>query len=286
MKKYVYTSFLFLLLVPFAHAQLNNSWIDYNKTYFKFKLAKDSLCRIPQPVLAAAGLASVNADHFQLWRNGEQVRLYTSVSNAPLASNDYIEFWGEMNDGRPDNELYRDADFQLSDRYSLETDTVAYFLTVNNSTPNLRFNTVINTAPSAATPDAYFMRSIDYHFKSQINRGEARPVGEYVYSSSYDPGEGWTSNATAPCCDLTKEFFDLNVYAAGPPNSLSFRINAAGSAPNTRNLKVKLFQNEITTAPYSSPISMPFFNYRKAEINNLPLSLLQSFLPHSYLPQV
>jgi hypothetical protein len=276
MKKYVYTSFLFLLLVPFAHAQLNNSWIDYNKTYFKFKLAKDSLCRIPQPVLAAAGLASVNADHFQLWRNGEQVRLYTSVSNAPLASNDYIEFWGEMNDGRPDNELYRDADFQLSDRYSLETDTVAYFLTVNNSTPNLRFNTVINTAPSAATPDAYFMRSIDYHFKSQINRGEARPVGEYVYSSSYDPGEGWTSNATAPCCDLTKEFFDLNVYAAGPPNSLSFRINAAGSAPNTRNLKVKLFQNEITTAPYSSPISMPFFNYRKAEINNLPLSLLQS----------
>ncbi|HSN60932.1 MAG TPA: hypothetical protein VLR49_08355, partial [Ferruginibacter sp.] len=52
-----------------ASAQLNNSWIDYNKTYYNFYLAKDTLCRIPQSVLASAGLTAVNADHFQLWRN-------------------------------------------------------------------------------------------------------------------------------------------------------------------------------------------------------------------------
>ncbi|MEI2748270.1 MAG: C25 family cysteine peptidase [Ferruginibacter sp.] len=281
MMKKIFIPMLLVLLSTAAHAQLNNSWIDYNKTYYKFKLGKDTLCRIPQPVLAAAGLGAVNADHFQLWRNGEQVRLYTSVSNAPLGTSDFIEFFGQANDGRPDKQLYRDADFQLSDKYSLETDTAAYFLTVNPAGGNLRYNDVVNSAPSAATPDAYFMRTMDYNYRVQINRGEARPVGEYVYSSSYDPGEGWTSATAAPCCDLVKEFFNLNVYTAGPANSLSVRVNAAGNAPNTRNLKIKLFNNEITTAPYSNPINLDFFSYKKASIDNLPISLLQN---PNYLP--
>ncbi len=276
------------LLLPFllmaalsSEAQLNNSWIDYGKTYFKFRLAKDTLCRIPQATLAAAGLSSVNADHFQLWRNGQEVRLYTSVSGAPLGPSDYIEFWGQMNDGKADNQLYRNADYQLNDKYSLETDTAAYFLTVNPAGGNLRYTGVANTAPSNATPDAYYMRNVDYYFKNQISRGFANVVGEYVYSSSYDIGEGWTSNTIAPCCDLVQEIFNLNAYLAGPPNSLSVRVNAFGTAPNNRTLKIKLFQNEVSAAPYSNTISMPFFSYQKVNLQNLPLTLLQS---PSYLP--
>ena len=48
-----------------------------------------------------------------------------------MGSSDYIEFWGEMNDGKPDNILYRNPDYQLNDKWSLETDTAAFFLTVN-----------------------------------------------------------------------------------------------------------------------------------------------------------
>lgn len=272
---------LFLLISVLGQAQLNNSWIDYSKTYFKFRIAKDTLCRIPQSTLAAAGLGSVNADHFQLWRNGEEVRLFTSVSNAPLGTSDFIEFWGQMNDGKPDNQLYRNPDFQLSDKFSLETDTAAYFLTVNQAGGNLRYQSAVNTAPSNATPDAYFMRNIDFHYKNQISRGFANIVGEYVYSSSYDIGEGWSSNTVAPCCDLVQEIFNLNVYTAGPANSLSVRVNAFGSAPNNRNLRIKLFQNDVTAAPFGSAINMPFFSYQKVNLQNLPISLLQS---PSYLP--
>ncbi|HCY89614.1 MAG TPA: hypothetical protein DHV17_05085, partial [Chitinophagaceae bacterium] len=272
---------LFLLISVLGQAQLNNSWIDYSKTYFKFRIAKDTLCRIPQSTLAAAGLGSVNADHFQLWRNGEEVRLFTSVSNAPLGTSDFIEFWGQMNDGKPDNQLYRNPDFQLSDKFSLETDTAAYFLTVNPAGGNLRYQSAVNTAPSNATPDAYFMRNIDFHYKNQISRGFANIVGEYVYSSSYDIGEGWSSNTVAPCCDLVQEIFNLNVYTAGPANSLSVRVNAFGSAPNNRNLRIKLFQNDVTAAPFGNAINMPFFSYQKVNLQNLPISLLQS---PSYLP--
>ncbi len=264
---------IFLLLSVALHAQLNNSWIDYSKTYYKFRLAKDTLCRIPQSVLASAGLGSVNADHFQLWRNGEQVRIYTSASAAPLGAGDSIEFWGQMNDGKPDNQLYRESDFQLADRWSLETDTVAYFLTVNtDGAANLRYTNAVNNPPGAMVPDAYFMRKIDYNYRTQINRGLAYVVGEYVYSSSYDDGEGWTSADAVPCCDLTQEFLNMNVYAAGPPNSLSVRVAAFGNAPNSRNLRVKLFQNEIP----GFNVGMPYFSHQKLEINNLPLAYLQS----------
>ncbi len=262
----------FLLLVTSAHAQLNNSWIDYNKTYYKFRIAKDTLCRIPQAALSAAGLGAVNASQFQLWRNGQEIRIYTSVSGAPLGATDYIEFWGEMNDGKPDKQLYRDQTFQLADKYSLETDTVAYFLTVNPAGGNLRYTDAVNPLPGTAIPDAYFMRKIDKYYRLQINRGIARVVGEYVYSSAYDEGEGWASYDIAYGTGnaLAQEFFDLNVYTAGPANSLSVRVNAFGNADNARNLKVKIFNNVV----YSNP--MPFFSSARVDLTNLPLTLLQS----------
>ncbi|MBC7866882.1 MAG: hypothetical protein H7X88_05045, partial [Gloeobacteraceae cyanobacterium ES-bin-316] len=136
-----------VLITVNAQAQLNNSWIDYSKTYYKFSLAKDTLCRIPQSVLASVGLTAVNADHFQLWRNGQQVRLYTTVVNAPLGISDYLEFFGQKNDGLPDKQLYRNPDFQLNEEYSLETDTASYFLTVNPTGGNLRYAAATNTAP-------------------------------------------------------------------------------------------------------------------------------------------
>ncbi|MEX0636437.1 MAG: hypothetical protein WD135_06690, partial [Ferruginibacter sp.] len=99
MMKKILTAFLIICSFCVNAQQLNNAWIDYSKTYYKFFVNKDIISRIPSSVLSASGLGSVNADHFQLWRNGQQVRLFTSVSNAQLGATDFIEFWGQMNDG-------------------------------------------------------------------------------------------------------------------------------------------------------------------------------------------
>ena len=265
----------FLLLVSSVHAQLNNSWIDYTKTYYKFKVGKDTLCRIPQATLSAAGLGTADAAQFQLWRNGQQVRIYTTVSSGQFGAGDYIEFWGEMNDGKPDNTLYRNSTFQVADRYSLETDTAAYFLTLNPAAGNLRYTSAVNNSPSAATPDPYFMRKIDMYYRNQINRGRAEILVEYVYSASYDIGEGWASYDVAPLFDFSQEVFNMNVYAAGPPNSFSLRVGAAGNAPNARNLVIKMFNDTL----YNSP--MPFFGTATVNLPNLPLTLFQNT---SYAP--
>ena len=272
---------ILLLLFLGVKSQYNNAWISYSKTYYKFKLAQDGLCRIPFSTLNAIGIANNNVRYFQLWRNGQEVRIYTSVSSGVLGPNDFIEFYGLMNDGKPDNELYRDPDFQIADRYSLETDTVSYFLTLNSSNSNLRYTNMANNAPGSMVPDAYYMRSMDYYYKSSINQGEAKLVGEYVHSSSYDKGEGWASDQISPGTNLLKEFTNLNVYQNGPVNGLSLRVNMAGASANDRNVSIKLFQTDISSSPYSSPINMPYFEYRKIAISNLPISLLQS---NSYLP--
>ncbi len=261
---------LVMLCCLSAQAQLNNSWINYSKTYYKFKLGKDGICRINQPALNAAGLGSVPAQDLQLWRNGKEVRIFTSVATGVLGAADFIEFWGQGNDGAPDTDLYRDPDYQLDNKYSLFSDTAVYFLTTNTTGANLRYSNGPSLSSGAASPDPYFMRRYEIHYKDQQNRGYAAIVGEYVYSSSFDSGEGWSSGDAFPCCDLSRDLDRMNVYQAGPANSVSFSINAVGNALNARNLRVKFYNNVILDE------AMPYFNYLKTSVSNLPLTLLQS----------
>jgi hypothetical protein len=261
---------ILLLCVTVTHAQLNNSWIDYNRTYFKFKVGKSGVYRISQPTLASAGLNNVPAEQFQLWRNGQQVRIFTTVASGSLSAADYIEFWGERNDGKPDKDLYRDTSYQLSDSFSLHTDTAIYFLTVNPAGNNLRYITTNNDiAGNTLAPDEYFMRKIRTSFKSQYNRGYAAVVGEYVYSSSYDLGEGYTSVDISPCCDLYQNYDNLNVYLGAPSNSVSFYIAAFGNALYQRNLSVK-FYNDVLF----NDVPMNYFSMVKKQVDNIPLTAI------------
>src|SRR6187402_1923053 len=114
MKKFLLP--LLLLSGLIASSQVyNNEWIDYSKTYYKFKVGASGLYRINQSNLPAS-LQSVPAEQFQLWRNGKEIAIYTSVVSGPLPSNGYIEFWGEKNDGKPDKNLYKNPADQFSDR--------------------------------------------------------------------------------------------------------------------------------------------------------------------------
>ena len=261
-----------LLLCAFsAGAQLNNSWIDYSKTYYKFKLGADNICRIAQPVLAGAGIGNATADHYQLWKNGQQVRLFTSVNAAPLGASDFIEFMGEMNDGKADNELYRQPQLQLADKYSLETDTAVYFLTVNPVGGNLRYASAANPSPGSTSPDPYFLRSIDVYYRTLLNRGYARDLGRYVFSSSYDIGEGYTSGEINPGVVFTENITGLNVYAGGPANSLTVRGKFFGNSDNsTRTVSLKLFNTQVYNDTKTNTVEFI------ANVQNLPLSYLQN----------
>jgi hypothetical protein len=273
-----------LLITGFiAKAQVyNNEWIDYSKTYYKFKVGKTGLYRISQSVLSSAGLASTSAEYFQLWRNGKQIPIYTSIATGSLSASDYIECWGEMNDGKPDRELYRDPNWHLNDKWSLETDTASYFLTVNtNVSLNLRLQTTgNNVAGTSLTADAYFMYTTGKYFRDRINNGYAVNVGDNLYSSSYDKGEGWASadivttfsTACVPTYGKNSIIFsNLNVYKGASAPAPKFKIAVSGNQINQRSFYAKINSDSIISN------AVDFFNYT-VDSTNFSINTLNGLL--------
>ncbi len=239
---------MMLLFSASLLAQYNNEWIDYNKSYYKFKVGETGLYRIPFTILQTNGLSNTPAEHFQLWRNGKEVAVFTSKVSGILGSTDFIEFFGQMNDGKADAIMYKKPEFQLSDKWSLQTDTAAYFLTVNASTANARvLNAQNNTASNSLAVEPYFMHRLERHFKDQINPGYASIVGIYVYSSSYDNGEGWSSRNVQPGSPLVEQYNNLAFAPEGPDASLT--ITAFGNALNSRKLQVSVNGTKIVDQP-------------------------------------
>ncbi|MBI3139243.1 MAG: hypothetical protein HYZ15_11725 [Sphingobacteriales bacterium] len=259
MKRFLLLLFVFTGLAVQSQTY-NNEWIDYSKTYYKFKVAANGVYRISQPVLASLGIGATAVQDFQLWRKGQQIPLYTTVQTGTMGAGDYLEFWGELNDGRSDKELYRNPDFQLNDKWSLETDTAAYFLTVNPGGNNLRLVPTANTLPSALPAEPYFIHTEGRYYKIKMNPGYAAVVGEYVYSSSYDQGEGWTSADIGTGASLSESMTNLFPYTgAGAPDPV-LKINASGNALNPRQFETKVNGTVVSTE------TMDFFDYKKLEI--------------------
>ncbi len=232
--KTFFTVVLLLLTLGLSAQSYNNEWIDYSKTYYKFKVGSNGLYRIPQSLLASVGLGSVPAQQFQLYRNGQEVPIYTSVPSGVLGSNDYIEFWGRMNDGGPDQPLYRSPTYQHTKKWSLETDTAVYFLTVNTTGTPFHFtNTLNDVSGTTLTVEPYFMHKAGTYFKTAINPGFAQIVGEYIYSSSYDMGEFWASAFINAGSSLTDNQSNLFVYTGGPNATVSFGMTGCADYNRT-----------------------------------------------------
>ncbi len=236
--KRIFTIFFLMMSVGVFAQTYNNEWIDFSKTYYKFKLAADGLYRIPQSVLAGAGLGNTPVQNFQLFYDGKEVPIYTSIPNGIMNSGDYIEFWGQMNDGKMDRPLYRSPNYQHADKWSLETDTSTYFLTVNPSGA-FHYNLATNDTTGNVLPaEPYFMYKQGVYYRNQINPGYAQVIGEYIYSSSYDIGEFWSSgfiNQGSPFTDVQNNLF---VYSGGPASSINF--GAVGASDTLRHIKVSV----------------------------------------------
>ncbi|HEY4154280.1 MAG TPA: hypothetical protein VGM24_02610, partial [Puia sp.] len=238
MKK-IFTLCLLLCAGRLVAQTYGNEWIDPGKTYYKFKLAADGVYRIPQSVIAAAGLGNSDVKDFQLFRNGVEVPIYTSAGSGLLAPGDYIEFWGQMNDGKPDKPLYRSPLYQHTDKWSLETDTATYFLTVDPTGSTFHYKTVLNDSSTNTLPvEPYFMYTAGTYFRNQINPGTAAVLEEYIYSSAYDKGEFWSSDFSTPGNPVSDNQDNLYIFNGGPAANLKF--GAAGCSDTLRRIQVKV----------------------------------------------
>lgn len=144
-----------------------------------------------------------------------------------------------MNDGKPDKPLYLNPLFQHTDKWSLESDTATYFLTVEPGGSAFHFTPVPNDVGSNTLPvEPWFQYTTGTYFRNQINPGKAAVLEEYIYSSAYDQGEFWSSNFSTPGNPVSDNQNNLYIFNGGPAANLKF--GAAGCSDTLRTIQVKV----------------------------------------------
>ena len=187
----VLTCFLLLLSTGQLLAQVGNEWIDYSQTYYKIPVAKDAIYRLTADDLFSAGVpTSVNPSVIKLYHRGiEQAITVDTGGDGIFDGTDFIEFYGQRNDGTLDKKLYQPQSAQPHTYFNLYSDTTAYFISVEGP-PGKRMNQV-NESTANLTPSPFHMNelllvnSLLYYVGRDVNEVQLTPFGI---------GEGWTGN--------------------------------------------------------------------------------------------
>lgn len=171
---------------PDGSVRYGNEWIDYGADYLRIAVAEDGLYRIGPADLAAAGMAVTagNRDRFALYHNGELVAVRVTA--------DGIIFVGEQNRSAMDRHLFPDPDKQLlNSRYSLHTDTSAYFLRLLPAAGGSAYTPAeIDGTPTELTS---IERQTDVVFSDELVKEYFRSGRSSIYYSHYDEVEGFSN---------------------------------------------------------------------------------------------
>ncbi|HMF71862.1 MAG TPA: hypothetical protein VK616_10320, partial [Flavitalea sp.] len=266
--KRIFTLLLILCGLNGWAQQYNNEWIKFNQTYYKFQVGVSGLYRISKTALDNAGIGNTPVEFFELWCQGKMVPFYPSIASGILPADGYIEFYATANDGKADKDLYRSPAYQHTDKISLISQNASYFLSINTSQTGFRYNQQPNDPDASVLPvEPYFMFTAGAYFQNMINLGFAAIVGEYVYSSSYDKGEYWSSSPFTPSAPLSHGLSNLLVYSSGPQSYLKY--GTSGNALNARHIRVSVNGTLVNDT------LMDYFNDINATIP-IPTSLISS----------
>ncbi|WP_299821032.1 C25 family cysteine peptidase [uncultured Pontibacter sp.] len=203
-----------------------NEWIKHDQTYYKIKVAQTGLYKLDYAYLDKLGMAGADPRNIQLYRRGKEVPLYVAgEADGNLGPQDYIEFFGERNDGALDNELYKNPVHQVHQLYSLYTDTAAYFLTVA-PTAGKRVRE-INPESVGKTPEPYHIHKATAVFANNYENGKVYGAARMSWM---DKAEGWSGSASrferVPNAVAFRISDIANVETTGPKPEVSFSAYA------------------------------------------------------------
>ena len=176
-------------------AQYGNEWIVPTQDYYKMRVADNGIYRITYDDLVNAGLnpALTNPQNFQLYHRGVEIAIHVEGQFPPsFDTGDYIEFYGQRNDGTLDEQLYKSPDIMPHNYYNLYSDTTAYFLTVGSS-PGKRIQVVqpIENLGGLPAETWHWDESLQVYTEA-YSRGYT--LNDYVALTVFDSAEGFTGS--------------------------------------------------------------------------------------------
>lgn len=257
MKRYLHIFFLFsvfcLLPASCCFSQIDpywNGWINFSQKYYKIPVTQNGIYRLDSTALSNAGIpvSTIDVRYLQIFFRGQEQYIYIKDQNGndALNSNDYIEFYGQKNDGSLDSVLYKGDLYnqpvrQPNPYYSLFNDTSMYFLTWNGSAANKRIIDSADTNYSSFSPANYFMKEdiSENHTAYYYGRTTTYDINFPAYHES----EGWSGSDFYQGSSDTTTFNTLNLYSAAS-DSVEVKLavmganNSALASPN-HNLEMK-----------------------------------------------
>ena len=245
------------LFTQSASAQVyGNEWINYNQSYYKFRVFKDSVYRINASDLFALGMpTTVSGSELQLLREGQEQPIFVS-NNGVLTPADYIEFWATKADGKPNKPLYANPANQSNPYTHIVSDSAYYFLTFNNNPNHLRYTQQANNLVNLPVKENYIFDVVKASYKSVFSGGvshfgQSQTPVIFLTSSQFEQGEG-TVRSFASGTDSVRITMTTPYTQAGAPNGF-LRTIVLGYSYLTQH-RLKLFANntEIADSVYGS----------------------------------
>lgn len=242
-----FKKFLFLLFVLSFSFQckgqtFGNEWVNYQQIYHKIYVQEDGIYRVSYSQLQAAGFPvnDINPKHIQLWFRGqERAILIEGQDDDSFDNGDFIEFYGQQNDGWLDGFMYDNLEDQSNPFKNLYSDQTAYFITVTlDGTLGKRIENFYEE-DFISTPAPYHIEETLIHYDDRFTQGRLFPAfftfnRDGASLSSFETGKGYTGiryglgNSTPTfTIPITNA---LNIAAQDP--TLSMRLTGLSNSPH------------------------------------------------------
>ncbi len=279
----IYLSILitFCFINAFGQTPFGNDWINTTQQYYKIKVTENGIHRLNYATLdqKITALSSINPKNFQVFKNGKEVSIYVNgESDNSFDSNDFIEFYGEKNDGTLDKELYPIAGDQPHNNYSLFTDTAAYYLTISSSTAGKRIQNFKGSKVGLQAENYIIQESLGVY-------PETYYPGKYIIAhmslSDYQAGEGFLGAMYGKGQQQVRSLATPNLYTAAGAPKIKLETYVAGrsdaqSTSSLGNHHLKISLNNGTTTAIKKDTVFRAYEIVKKTINVAASELGQS----------
>lgn len=240
--RYILTLISLFILDNAVGQPYGNEWINYSQDYYKIPVAEDGIYHITYSDLQNAGISvgtgGINPKYVQLIHRGKELAISVSgEDDFQFDTEDYIEFFGQKNDGTLDALLYQPAESQPHAYYNLYSDTTYYFLTLRiDGNDGKRIQNFKEFNVDNLPAEVFHLDRKLENFTNNYSPGSRYPEGQRsaeTLQSHFDYGEGWTGSRISKGQSVSFEIDSIfNTYTGGPAPSLKILLAGRNNLPH------------------------------------------------------
>lgn len=256
----VVTLFFLNLFSAYSQApdQAIEAWREKarNTSFYKMEVREYGIYRITYTNLQGANypLNSADLSVIRLFRRGEEVsiKIFDANGNNRLEQGDYIEFYGQPNDGLTDKSQFRDSTDFVNPYEPIYSKTAVYFLsssTLDGNAPK-RIQTS-NVGSNGATAINYHWFTETYrdtptaksfNFRTTFSPGESTNGSDRTsFSSAFRGPRSWTTyNTTNKSGPVNFQLRTTDLYAGTSTNHFKIQSRIMNFSYRTANVKFQL----------------------------------------------